>query len=260
MNEKPIFDNILNYSKISNSIYVYYHQIKNKYNFTYEQKKYQNTFLFNFDHSRFFTNNTKHDFDPLIYTDEKYKWPEYVKYIYYTNMSTGNKIVQLSYINNLYLNLCFSRQNYASLYRTGFYMVYDLISINKKILSSKDIFETIKTSDLDVRNIEVFYKTKYQNFINFKYKDLIKRDINEKQITGWSYKNFFDYIPVCFMPYNEETLMTSNICFHNNNCHDSLCYTHNKPETSISHLHYDFQSFCNIESIEVIDVYKLSSF
>lgn len=260
MSEKPVFNNILHYNNISNSIYTYYHKIKNKYTFTYEQNKYRNTFLFNFDHSRFFTNNTKHDFDPLIYTDKKYKWPEFVKYIYYTNMTADNKIVQLSYINNLYLNLCFSKQNYASLYRTGFFMVYDIISINKNSVTSKDIFENITTNDLDSRNIEIFYKTKYQNFINFKYNDLIKVHVNEKQITDWSYKNFFDYIPICFMPYNEETLITSDICFHNDNCHDSLCYMHNKNDVSISHLHYDFQSFCNTKTIEVVNIYNLSSF
>lgn len=258
---KPIFNNILNYYNLSDSFYTYFYNTTYPNSFNYDTNNYRNNFLFNFNHSRFYKDNTRLEFDNLIYINKIHKWPEYVKYIYYTNITMDKKLVQLSYISNLYLNKCFLQQKYCSLHRIGFYMIYDIISKNKSSIDNNAFLKSyISLEKINFHNTDVFYENKIQNMINFRYRDIIKYNISDTQPTNWAYKNFFDYIPICYIPNNHISLVTSNLCFHKTNCHDTLCKTHNKEILYTSHLHYDLQSYYDINSLEIIDIYKLSSY
>jgi hypothetical protein len=256
---KIIFKNILNYYNNYDSYLTYFYKINYPNNFDYETNKYRNNYLFNFNHSRFYKDNTRLEFDPLIYTNEVQQWPDFIKYIYYTDNTMDKKLVQLSYLTNLYLNICFSKQNYCSLHRIGYYMIYDIISTNQSEIDPYDFFKAyIKQNNLNFHNTDVFYSDKIQNMINFKYRPIIKYPINDIQPTNWAYKNFFDYIPICHIPYDHLTLITNNICYHKANCHDSLCKTHNNNNLYMAHLHYDLQSY--YDALKVIDIDKLSTF
>lgn len=221
---------------------------------TPEEELYQNNILFNTEHERFKkSNGTSIPFneDPLIFERGDEKWPDYVKYIYYTKDNFHeDRLVQLSRLSNLYLNKCFTKQPSVLMTRTGYYSIYYLYTKSKN-KTQEEVKNMLLTKEFLYDNSYIFNETFYNDdnynkiyiYQHRACKDLIKYPVNSIQPTNLRYKNYYDYVPVCgFVQDNLLKLMgnsdtyinprkcyMSNICFHNidTNCHHFTCAEHN---------------------------------
>lgn len=266
-----------------------YSNIKFFYTFepTYndEQINYRNDFLFNPNATRLLMNNISLNLDPLIYdsvTENKYMWPSDIDFIYYTNNTYDGKYVQVSIPVNLYLNRCFKKQNFSTLYRVGYYAIYTLMSLKSDIIDTnyvKNFFDT--EENIAIRSdgfVETFYRD--EGIIrndNGDIRDFVRVPVGEKQLSNYRYKNLFDYIPIChippkfsfFSPINYEyydkldTIIMSNICHHKNNCHDYNCGQHNLNK-NISRFdyhtyHFHEEPYHRFDRKQLIDISFLST-
>lgn len=272
--EKKKLNFSLNIDKPSNYIY------KKKFikEYSKEEEDYRNFFLFNYNEDRFFNCGEKNEFDPLIFQNDFKLYPGFVKRIYYTKNTPDNKIVRLSRLTNLYLNMCFENQNFAAFYRVMYYPLYELMTKKLKEINEEDVKSFFIKDNMikNYGNIEIYYKkeNKIIRDLDYNHLDIISYDIKDIQPTFWEYKNFYDYIPICFIPPNYyeqipflkhypecQNLLMSNICFHNNNCHDYWCKTHNYNENqSINYVHnHDFfQELYKFNKNQLIDIDELS--
>lgn len=265
---------------------------------THQQSEFRNNILFNHDDTRFTLSGETFEFDPWLYNNvskNDINWPFFVKNIYYTTNHYNNKLVQLSIPNQLYLNQCFSHQNFATLFKIGFYPIYYLMSKCESNISSDYVKNYFNNENVIPLLFSVFGETFYRDENKIKSKsseihDLVSTPVGEPYLSNYRYKDFFDYIPVCHIPplFYEFTpipipwpsdinnVVMSNICFHKNNCHDYECSNHNFsiihdnrgnidmntlyiPQYN-SHLqHYDNEPIHNFEKGKLIDVNRLVS-
>lgn len=267
--------NIDNYINKTNLVCNYV--FDQKYNITYtpDQIKFRNDVIFNMDDERFDDND---EYDPWLFNRYSNQiWPDYVKNVYYTKLTPNGKIARLSYLTNLFLNKAYETQNFVPFIRLFYHPIYVLASklCRKPIIKDiKDEYITEKYIT-DFGNIEILHRDKniIQRDFDRNPKKMIKVPVDEPQPSYYAYKNFFDYVPICFLPpkHNEvsgneydnpRNLIMSNICFHKHNCHDYWCTTHNKTNKQSyinKHTHDDNQVYYEFKPEQIIDIKKFLS-
>lgn len=256
ISESQKYINTTNYYKNSDTIlFNTFHDQFNSYIYTTEDKEFRNNILFNLNHERFILNtlsDESYKFDPWVFEkDENSTWPSYVNYLYYTKYTPGNEIVRLSKPINLYLNLCFNKQSFAGLYKIGYHVLYQEMSkthssistdyiknnfINKEKINACENLEIVYLNEQNLNSERLIVQ---RGFIDIN-KHLTRIPIYKTQPTDWQYKSLYDFIPICLTApyysvypeiepsyYNPRTLVTTDVCFHNDNCHNHRCTTHN---------------------------------
>lgn len=263
--------NIKEYENVHDMIlcnYVFRINNQSLFSFTEEQNKFKNDILVNYENERFINNET---YDPWIFEKKNTNWPSFITDIYYTHLTPNKQIVRLSYSTNCYLNTVFKTQTIASCLRLHYYPIYQLATELMREPTIKDIQNKFinKTFIHGFSNIELLINSDkkvliQRDFGKNNFKELIKIPINQKQPTNWAYKNFYDYIPVCFIPQNIDTteypnLLMSNICYHENNCHDTWCSTHNytHPNNFLKHKHNSNNLFYKFKTSQILDIKSL---
>lgn len=215
-------------------------------------------------------------YDPDIFQKSDNIYPPSVKFLYYTMETPKEDIKRLSKTTNIYLNQYFAKQNTCSMFRIMYYPIYYLMNLNKgKDFNQKNIFDFFINSQ-NIKNygqLDVFYDKEEIIINDYTYNNIpiIKFKIDNIQPTDIEYKNHFDYIPICHLPYDNMTHLTltptyptnlennivSDICFHNDNCHDYWCKTHNyhsKQSILRSHFHYTNQPLVTFKEKQKIHI------
>ncbi|AKS26450.1 hypothetical protein DLEV_159 [Diachasmimorpha longicaudata entomopoxvirus] len=171
----------------------------------------------------FVDDNFRPDIDTMLYDKTPVKWPSYVKQIYYTRETHDGKIRQVSVPVNLFLNKANNARKLVTLQSVGY--------VNTLLLFLK--YGQITQEDF---RREFFTKTFFQQparFVHdFFYDPLLvslqSTRIDSPLLSTERYKDFFDYIPTCYIPSKRysykfrdtEEIMVSDFCFH----HSSGCH------------------------------------
>lgn len=254
--EIPKYPNTDFYSSYAegNRLNIFYRLIF-KPKFTDEELEWRNNYLFDRTNPRFtgkedagslINDSVTINTDPLIFEEGPVAWPSYVKHIYYTPNTLYGTYVQVSKSTNLYLNYCFQYQNFASFFRTGYYVMYNAMSKIQSGMTINDVKNKFINKDMIYKKsygqIETWFNNEEKIVHNFNVEDSqIKRiPVNEVQLTQFRYKDLFDYIPICMIPReysvyepldikypDPRNCVMSNICYHKNNCHDFSCMEDN---------------------------------
>lgn len=226
-------ENVRNYYKYNNQDCVDFYTRNYSVEYTEEEKKFRNDVLFNTEHERF-----KSKLDPWLFTEHTdIVWPDYVKKLYYTRLTPYRHLVRLSYSSILYLNRMFLTQTFAPALRIFFCPMYEMTSKLMREPDRQDVFKKFINEEfvMNYGNIEIIHRDTElieRDFI-LSDKELFSKNIEDEQPTNVAYKSFFDYIPICMIPYKElennniDNILFSDICFHKHGCHDNSCTTHN---------------------------------